>query len=1315
MSQTFSTNGHIEVDQSDFNEFSFGTFRIIKSGKLDGKTAGSVIIYDTDEYNRTVQIRSLPDNIIRNNARSITVDNDLLFKIEPQLVPGAAAPTLYNRYSFGINVMDANAPRPIIDSLVVTGNVTEAFVSPLTYTTVNNADGSYTFLFAANTSDGPADKILGYRIKSMEPNFRLTNSSGINVGVGSVVTTVNAIKADGFDGRIKFTVALVDINGKERKSQVSVVQFDSKLALPPVVGYVGFQSVPLGTSFFQSIYESTNDSKLNSGTIKFRLSDQMFDDGKFTLNWSLTSGRGIAIINDLSNNYSGNVPLRGDRVSDIKISSMTGKFGALVLDCVILYNGTMLETTKKTLHLNILPATDANLVAYPKRVYMMNYHQYNINDTVNGYDLIQPQIGVFKSTAPNEMPVDELNDGNAVFSLIANKTNPGRKLCMNITKYDTYAYRTQYDHNDGTVRLLLETLRINVVNSNGKKLALRTNKNNITAIGSNMSSNGESETAVSAEQAKWTEDSSLNPTDVIVDPYTNGFAGQVNVSYQLIDTLGNISNIATVSFFICAYSKIRVTNIVGDKSLLLLKDVPQRISVTFENSVADEPNYSLSFPPKIKLYVDKLTRGNIDFPRMVLNSFKIDGVANDNTKSNLLRFNSIVDNGLRKTYSAPVYVRRILLGNSVVLNYDLYAVNAGVYTFNFVVPTNTSSISGNSVQLNLKPVTDPFLVRMYVNDTEYFNTLVSHGLETDIVTITDTLDAGSLKVTQNSITATVPVSITYDGQNPSLKVDGTTKLHILETDRLLVLENAVVSGDLAVNKIIASGPVEISNDLIVSNIEAKSITLAEDGEIKCSLLETKKIETQELNVTGNLSVFNGKTIVDVLEATSLTVVENIVAGSVEVENLNASGDIETIGNIKVNDINANGTIHGSDVVSQELHISDLAKLGTLEVTSDSSFGGDLLVSGSASVGNGMNVTGTLNATEVVIDTTLEVIGSTMTDIMTANALYVNYNAQINAELRVNNDEFRITEEEGVVSNMPVTIGSGTTDVVLTVNGSVLNYGDFSMNDNQFVLSNNKATFGVNVNMEENSLELGEYSVNGSDNSLNVAHNGEQVLSVADNDVEIKFNLYVEKDAEITGNVVVEENLSVSGNVSAYNVVVNADVSADTMNVSSNLAVEGSANLNSLDVTGLSTLNGDLHIGGDLEIRKVYNVQSSTINVPNESSGLISSLTEGDGNSAFDYLFYNMIIKDNNAVDIISESGPSEGYPGGALFVTVQNPQYVGSNVDVGYSSSAGVVSDSIQIPAGNSASFTRKSSYDYNGKIYFNYNFVGLNKYSSNL
>lgn len=969
MSVDTSANGHIEVITTDFNEFSNGSFRIKKTG-TDQKTAELAIIYDTPAVSPIVEIKQ--DGVIKDSSELISlVNNEEIFTIFPQINQGSDHATC-DSYSFDVVVMSNELRHPIIDSITMTGRIIEAFVEPMTVNMTLGDNNSYNFTFELADGDGPLDKIAGYKILSIDNGINLLNADNDNqLSVGDVVQNIKATRTNLFNGRIIFTIALVDTNGFERKSQCAVVKYDTRVVVPPRLTTTGFNP-QLNKNNILAIYEAAPGNILTVGTIRFILDDSMYDDGNFELSWQLIQGTNIVKINNDSEVFASSMQISNNVNSPalLTFNSYENKFGALMLMYELKYSGEVLSGTRQIIELDIIPSSDVSLVAKNKRLYMMNRHKINLNDvSVDGYNGTQSFSGKFNWFAPDSSnPIDKYKDGSAIASLIASKGNFNRSIIANITKYDEYDGRT-YDFLDQTIFLNISKIRLSIAYTNGKSFKFKTTQENIDALEASMVEDNYDSSQISTQLGYWVACDNLESTDIIFDP-TSGFYGKINLSYQCSDTLGNSSNTATVSLLICPYSNIRVVSIDGDGESMLLDDVQIPLTVTFENSYSND-NYdflSQESIPEVRAYLAKLSKADIDFTRTTITTFQYENL--DVGVNGVLEFSSIVDN-LDNHYTTKTAINKIYWGQQVKYN-QIFAPNApGAFNINFKVLANMKSIAGNSQYVFAKDSSSTIEIKVFNNIIDRFKEINAESITANSLTIIDS------------------------SENP---------------------QNLFVVNESGVN---CALPMVIEN-----------------------------------NENGNSLVVNGTATIDVISAGNadlgnLTVTDSITATHINSTYVDVSGDVSILGS--------------------------------------------LYSEGLASFTAGLDVTDMLNADNVDVGMNLIVDGSTSLNDTTIESLVVNYDSEFLGGLTVCNGKVIFSESDGITSNVPVTIGSGTSDIMLTVNGSVATYGDLTINDTDIVFQDGKLDIAVNTNIgnEENNADL---NVTGTVGAMQLNVSGDSIIS-----------------------------------------------------------------------------------------------------------------------------------------------------------------------------------------------------------------------------
>lgn len=1147
MSPTLSTNGHIRIDQATFSEFDHGTFIINKQGQ-DGKQATDIIVYDGPEQSPVVQLKM--NGEFKDSTQNISFgkNDTITFTIEPQLHNGLP---MYGDYSFDVNVMSGEKNHPIIDSMTISGSILEAFIMPLTYQWTTDTNGNYNFTFAVAQNDGPSDRISGYKITEIGAGIILIDGSGNTLSVNSISPNIKARRDKGFDGRIRFSVVALDTNYFERQSSVSVNQYDPAMALPPTVSYQpGFVEV----KGVKSIYETADNGKCTCGTIGFRLDSAMPEDGNIKFYWNIITGSKLIKINDSDSMGTGESQITKTLPISLRFSSVAGKIGAVKMEFFIKYNGYILESTKTTLQINVLPNQDVTLKPLTKRVYMMNKHEWNVNNlTSNAYSLFQaPQVGLFNwSPLSSSTTPDGLNDLVPVATLIPAKNNFGRRLIANITKYDGYEGRAPYDPSDGSIKLMIESLRIKVVNSGPGSLSIRTHSCNIRKIKCNMMMLKAEQTDIDLEIAKWTKDDELEETDIIIDPARNGFYGRVDMSYRLSDTLGNISDDVNVSFYISPYANMRVKSITGDNVLALLKNNPQLIEVVFENS-NDENDFDYLGELQNKSvanYIHSMTKGDCDFKGLQVFRFKHDGIDSDQADA-LLTFKKIIDQNGKEYTKGLGAIIGIGWKKTVTLQYNFDPNDEGIYDLNFKIPANTKSVMGNSAVLQVKPGNDNIQVRVYNNDTEYFN-----NISANLVTC-DGLHVSQFDIKNENATFGMPVFITQTQNSNSLTVDGIASFDEINA-KLLRLDNlvlttpleldslTVIGGDTNTSKINAT-EIIADNDVTANNIIAHNTVLCDSATV------SGEIDANNFNVSSG--IVNGLLDVDTLQAQTINVGTVIVSEDLNCADIHGKtingndlivDDAEVKGVLTVGELNITQKLTGSlvdidNVKARNVEIYGLISSNAAEIASDATFGGDVCVEGYLSVGSDLNVVGQLNAEVINVSSELEVSGTSTFADVNIDSVSVNYDSEFKGGLSIIDGHVRINNEEGIFTDVPITIGSGTVDVLLTVNGSMNTFGNINANNGEILLQNGSVAFNVPVTFDQ-SVDV---AVNGN---LNVGNNlnfiaqeptddsfelviSNQALKIIQNEDEISF---------MNGSVDVPGDVTAQKNVTGTNFLTNA--------------------------------------------------------------------------------------------------------------------------------------------------------------------------------
>lgn len=1177
-----STNGHIEVTTTDFNEFDQGSFKIKISG-TDQKTAAYAIIYDSPRDSPIVQIKQNGD--IKNSRDVIKLCNRCTeFTIEAQRDKNTHR-AKYSQYSFDVVVMSNEQRHPIIDSMTITGRVTEAFVKPLTVVMEKSQNNKYRFAFSPSDNDGPANQIAKYKVISFDDGIELRDANTNNIlTVGSSATRIIAVRKHNFNGRIIFTVAAVDKNGTERKSRCVVNKYDSSIGVAPRFNTTGFFQQQNKNNRL-AIYEKTNNGNTTTGTIRFILNDSMYDDGNFLLSWRLLKGSTLVKINNSDTIYASDMEITGQNNSPalLYFCPREGKIGTLSLMYELKYMGDVIEGTRTIMELDILPVNDVELIAQNKRIYMMNKHKINLNDvTENGYNGIQTISGTFVWSDPNsESPIDRLNDGSAVANFIAVKTNFNRTLIANITKYDKY-YGRSYEFADKTIMLNIAKIRISVAYSNGILPIFKTSQSNIDNILSSLEHDGLNDDQISSQMTYWSTSNDLSDTDVIFD--STGFYGRINITYTSIDTLGNVSNNAVVSLLVCPYSNVRVASIINNDGNMSLQDESILISTIFENSNSENDRYDFLAQEQnqyIRNQMMNLSKADIDFSRTMITTFKFNDV--DTDARNMLVFDSIIDRN-NINYNSPVSIDEIPWKTTVTYNQLFIPTSCGVYDFNYKVMTNIKSISGNSRYVFAKNEFSGIKIRVINNNVNNFREIHTDSMTCNSLSVIDTSNnpQNLFTIDESGINSTLPVTIEENQNGNSLIVNGVATIETLHSNNS-----------------------EFINVMVSENIASTSMT----------------VDTIDINI--NLNASNATGSFETLN----------VIGELTTEYLVVTQDME-LHNINVN------TVTGNAVTANSLCGT------TLDMSGDASILGGLTVDGIAAFNSGIEVLQEIDAENIQVSGTLTVGSATILADTTIDSLVVNYDSEFMAGLYVCDDKVSISEENGFSVELPVTIGSGTSDTILTVNGSTATYGDFSINDTDVLFTNGEFNITVPTN-------IGSDKINSSLNIYGDLNLSGSLFVNTDQLVVNGNTLLVSVDSVMNGNLDVGANLSVDDNIFSRGMV-----SCDNVNTSS------------------ANINNDCRISGTLTTSDI----------------LLQKTTEIDNRKI--YPDYTLITYLSGNSDISLPVHYSYGFAplqeALPLFVNYTNLSL--SNVNVTITSQNGIDDDIINVQSGSSVMFLRNGT-----------------------
>lgn len=1039
MSVETSANGHIEVVTANFNEFSQGLFRIKIFG-TDQKTAINAIIYDTLTTSSVVQIKQ--GNNIKSSSEVLTLGNsDNNFAIEAQLDNDDNV--TYGDYSFDVVVMSNEQRHPIIDSITITGTVVEAFVEPLNCSMTIGENNTYNFEFSPVDGDGPLNKISGYKVLSVDNGIELRNADNNDLlTLGSIATNIKAIRKESFNGRIIFAVSAVDINGLERTSQCSVNKYDSSIAVAPTLVTTGFNP-QLNKNNILAIYEASSGNILSTGTIRFVLDQSMYDDGNFELSWQLLQGEHLIKINNDLTSSDIAITKQNNSPALLTFRARDGKFGALFLMYELKYMGDAIEGTRRTIELDIKPSNDITLTAQHKRIYMMNKHKINLNDvSEDGYNAVQSFSGAFRWSEPNAVsPIDDFNDGAAVASFIAAKSNFDRTTIANIAKFDKYDGR-DYDWADQTISVDIPKIRIALQYSNNGDFLFKTTQANIDAMVESMQDDELDDIAIAEQLSYWTASDSLESTDIIFDP-TPGFYGRINITYAVRDTLDNESNSAVVSLLVCPYSHLRVKSMTGGDSTMLLQDVSAPLSFVIENSNSDDDRYDFlehEDQEHVRTHMSRFSKGDIDFTRMITTIFKLD---NENIDpANVLQFHSIVDPD-NVTHHTIVAINGIYWTDSVTLNQTFVPGTYGTYDFNFKILANVRSISGNSQYVFAKEPPHTVEIGVFNNTIDRFREIRSESIIANSLTIVDTSNnpQNLFVVDESGVNCALPVVIEENDNSDSLIVNGIATIDTLH-----------------------AGDTELGSVVVAGNVTAT------------------RIITDDIVVHANLNAENGS--FETLEVTGdLTVESVVINGNISVENINAS-----------------------QIVSNTI-TTNTVSTATIDASGDVSILGSLIVDSIGAFNSGIEVSGETDTENVNVAGTLTVGGVSLLADTNVDSLVADYDSEFRSGLFICNSQVSISEEDGFVTELPVTIGSGTLDYILTVNGSVATYGDFSINDTDILFEEGVLNIAVETN-------------------------------IGSEDVNANLNVY--GDIVVSGNLVVN-NFELSGDINVAKINASSDI------------------------------------------------------------------------------------------------------------------------------------------------------------------------------
>lgn len=1202
MSIITSTNGHIEVINTDFMEFEQGSFRINKIG-TDNKIASLAIIYDTPANSSVVQIKYNGGIISSSNTINLNEDTTTFYiESQPNISTGFLST---GQYSFNVEVRSNEPSNPIIDRLNISGIVREVFTKP--FSTImtqftNNDVTNYNFDFEPFENDGDIDKIISYRVIAVNNEINLVNpSNGEILNVGSVSRQIVAVRKQNFTGRILFTLAPVDIYGRQRKSRIVVTKYDPTLVTPPTFVVSRFVNQPDKNNIL-AMRESGSGNNVSTALLRFILADSINNDGNFRFFWELLEGSSIVRINN--NNLTSGLILINNLTTSPAILTFTGrenKFGLLRLKYGLTYYNEVIETSINEIELHVIPTNNVNLSVKNKRIYLMNKHRINLNDTTsNGYNLIQSVNGTFNWSSPNSStPLDNLSNNTAVAMIIPSKENFDRTLVSNITKYDIYDGRT-YDYNDNTIFLDIRSLRIHVSYSNGTTPVFKTRQSNINAILSSMIEDQLNEEEINRQLSYWTAENNLGRNDIIFDPLGE-FYGKINIFYRVRDTLLNISNISTATLLICPYSNIRVVSVIGDDQELSLVDDSARISVVYENSLGEGDRFdflSQESQSEIRLQMMRLTKGDIDFTDTIITLFTRDDEEIDGTE--LLEIDTIIDqNGI--IYDTPVSINGINWTQRVTLNQKFSPVSAGNYDINFKILTNSRSNIGNSKYVFAKNQFESININVVENNTNKFEDIVCKSLS--VINSSDETK-NLFSINNSDVTSFLPVVIEENINGDSLTVSGT-----IVTDEIhastAVLTNLNILGNITSNSILGTELVvtdQLNANLV--NINSVNINSANINTLNVNSLNTDFGEFNNLDVSGNLTV------------------SRLLTSNVE---------------------------------------SQYIKTDTIDLTGDISITGGLISDGLGIFNNGLEIAGELDVEAVSVSGTLAVSSATVLTDTTVDTLIVNYDSDFRNGLNVVNSSVRINNYEGFKCDLPTTIGSGTNDVILQVNGSTSIYGDLTVNDTDILCKNGEINLGlpVKIGSEESNADLsleGNFYIN---NDKFTVENEKVVINLPTTfgetenvDININGNLTInEYNFNVSSNAITTElptvinnDLMVSGSlaVDGYSTITNLMV--ENLNCTGSFEVSDNCLLGNTQVDGLLEINGSLETSGNIvaEKLKVSNMEIKTTNTNEWAQFLLLDQITLDSNYVTNFsTTYNLTASGNKSKLIVQIINISE--------------------------------------------------------------------------
>ena len=482
---------------------------------------------------------------------------------------------------------------------------------------------------------------------------------------------------------------------------------------------------------------------------------------------------------------------------------------------------------------------------------------------------------------------------------------------------------------------------------------------------------------------------------------------------------------------------------------------------------------------------------------------------------------------------------------------------------NYVLTTDgNSNLSWQSTQFIATPAAGPnAAVQFNVDDAITGNSQFTYDYITTRLTV-PAISATTVNVSGNTNTANLSVSTNLSAN--VISVTGT-----------------ITSANLNTGIISATGN-------ITSSANVNAVAISASGNVNANRINANLVGTGSLTATGNAQI-NG----------TLSVGNNATFS----QNANISGNLIVLGNITGNNITS------SNNFTADLITGDAANLGNLSVTGNATIN-------AANISTNLNVTNTINATQV---------NANLTGIMlngTSNAQFTAINGSFAVSVGGNPNVLTVTNSSISVAGNITTAGNVAANNLTVSSNANITSGNINatgnINANSSIVANGNIS-GNNLNVTNNISAAGNLTANnffgriqgalanGNSNVSIATANGNIVLTSGGNSTltVTPANITVSGNTVIAGNATTI-GLSASGNVNANNVVVTSNIAGN------NLSLSGTITSGAITSNGLISTTGNVS-AGNLNITANSSIASGNLNVAGNITGNNSNIANIYGN------------------------------------------------------------------------------------------------------